>query len=380
VLVCALMFAITATVVNRWGREHWIPVNRQTTYTATAHAVEKPTGVTTPFTISDVDPRRAKTLANTLAERYAADHLAEWRHSKEDNCQKAHESAEKARQECRENVARLETFERQRREAAPSGDTLGGTAGLSSSAGNTVGQANRATPPIDNPRWGSLQQQISDLERRRSQLLADRTPLHPAVQEIEGRLASVREQLAATPRQIPGNDMKTAHAADTKATVPLPIDDLAAKHNQRKLDELAATLEKSRLACQKAERAERQALQVQKVMPQFVFQYAEAVQDPPHVDYGWRRLIWTTFAASLLMVFGVASVALGTSIEPPVASIEEVEADLGQSVIGVIPDHGSAPDVAMIHRQSQMRRAVIAIGVLLILACPVVAIWGVTGI
>ena len=66
---------------------------------------------------------------------------------------------------------------------------------------------------------------------------------------------------------------------------------------------------KSRLACQEAQRAEKTPCREQEAAPQFVFHYAEAVQDPPQVDYGWRRLIWTTFAASLLMVFGVASVA-----------------------------------------------------------------------
>jgi len=361
------MFAITATVVNRWGRQHWIPVSRQTTYTATAHAVEKPTGVTTPFTITDVDPQRAKALANTLAERYAADRLAEWRRSTEDRRQKARESAEKSRQERRENAARLETFERQQREAAQS-----------------LADASRQETPqpatIDNPVWLDLQRQVSDLERRRDQLLVDRTPLHPAVQEIEGQLADVKGQLAATSRQIPDDHSKTGDAADAPAIVTPPIDDLAAKEHQWKLGELAAALEKSRLACKEAERVEKQTSQEQEAAPQFVFQYAEAVQDPPQVDHGWRRLLWTTFASSLLMVFGIASVSLGASIEPPVASIEEVEADLGEPILGVVPADDAAPDVAAIHRQSQMRRAAITIGVLLILACPLVAIWGVTGI
>ena len=63
---------------------------------------------------------------------------------------------------------------------------------------------------IDNPLWLDLQRQVADLERRRDQLLVDRTPLHPSVQEIEGRLAEVKEQFAATPRQIPDNRVKNA--------------------------------------------------------------------------------------------------------------------------------------------------------------------------
>jgi hypothetical protein len=365
ILLCALMFAITATVVNRWGRERWIPVNRQTTYTATTHVVEKRSGETTPFTITDVDPRRAKELANVLAERFAADRSAEWRRSKERNWQKSRESAEKSREQCRDDAARLDAFERQQSELVKSQ--------------TDAGQPETPAPTAsENPRWLSLQEEVSDLERRRDVLLTDRTPLHPAVQEIEARLTDARTQFAATPREIPAGPT-AARPSGTKRP-PLPIDDVAAQESQRKRAELAAALEKSRLACQRAERAEKQVAQKQKTVPQFVFQYGEAVQDPPQVDYGWRRLIWTTFAASLLMVFGVASVSLGAGIDPPVASIEEVEAALGQSVMAAIPVEDAAPDVAAIERQSQARRAAITLGVLLILACPIVAIWGVTGI
>ena len=114
--------------------------------------------------------------------------------------------------------------------------------------------------------------------------------------------------------------------------------------------------------------------------PQFVFEQPEPVQNPPQVDYGWRRLLWTTFASSLLMVFGIASVSLGAGIDPPVASIDEVEDDLDEPVLGILPFDGPAPDTTAIHRQAQLRRAAITCGVVLILACPVVATWGIMGL
>ena len=80
------------------------------------------------------------------------------------------------------------------------------------------------------------------------------------------------------------------------------------------------------------------------------------------------------------MVFGIALVSLGAGIDPPVASIDEVEDDLDEPVLGILPFDGPAPDMAAIHRQAQLRRAAIACGVVLILACPVVATWGVMGI
>jgi hypothetical protein len=367
VLLCVVIFAIMATVIGRLGRERWVPVNQQATYTATAQAVEKATGAATPFTITDVDLRRAKEVASVMAERYAADRATGWRKSREPNYRKARELAEKARQEHRENANRLAVLERQRREAAE----------LMAKA-NRPGTLQPAV--IDNPRWTDLQRQISDLDRRRQQLLVDRTPLHPVVLEVEERLTDVRKQLAATPKQIPSNHIRTAVPADVKASAPTLVDEVGAKKSRRELDRLTAAIETSRLARKEAEQAEKRALQELKAAPQFVFERPEAVENPPQVDYGWRRLIWTTIAASLLMAFGFASVGFGSSIEPAVANIEEIEAALGEPVIGVIPNEGCPVDVAAIHGQALARRTAISFGVILIVACPLVAFWGVSGI
>jgi len=367
VLACALIFAVTAMVVGRWGREHWTPVDRQTTYTATARAVETATGAATPFTSADVDPQRAQAAAGALAERFVAERTAEWRRGKADACQKAHDVAKKARQECRNGAALLSAFQRQRPER------------------RSLPTASTKPPPrpamIDNPAWLDLQRQVADLEGRRDQLLIDRTPLHPAVQEIDRRLAEAKEQLAATARQIPDTRAgSSGEVADAPALVPPAGDDPAVKQYEQKLAELTAALDKSRLACQEAERAEKQADQQLAAAPQFTFEHPEAVPNPPQIDYGWRRLLWTTFASSLLMVFGIVWVALGAGIDPPVASIDEVEDDLDEPVLGVLPSDGPPPDLAAIHRQAQRRRALIAFGTILILACPVVAAWGVLGI
>jgi hypothetical protein len=366
-LACALIFAVTAIVVGRWGREHWIPVNRQTSYTATARAIETATGATTPFTSTDVDPQRAKASAGALAERYAAGRIAEWRRGKTDECQKTHDVAEKARQECRNGAALLSAFQRQRPER------------------RSLPTASTKPPPqpamIDNPAWLDLQTQVADLEGSRDQLLIDRTPLHPAVQEIDRRLAEAKEQLAATAHQIPDARVSTSgEVVNETALVPPAGDDPAVKQYEQKLAELTATLDKSRLACQDAERAEKQADQQLAAAPQFTFEHPEAVPNPLQVDYGWRRLLWTTFASSLLMVFGIVWVALGAGIDPAVASIDEVEDDLDEPVLGVLPSDGPPPNLAAIHRQAQLRRALIAFGTILILACPLVAAWGVLGL
>jgi hypothetical protein len=317
--------------------------------------------------MTDVDPARAKSLAGISAERFAADRVAEWRHGKEDAYRKAHDGAEKARREHRENAVRLAALEQQQRE----GPAL------------TAVVAKPMPPPppmMDNPVWLDLQRQVADLEGRRDQLLIDRTELHPAVQEVEGRIAEIKAQLAATARQIPDNRVKHAPPAETPAIVPPPIDDLATKEYKRKLGELTAALEKSRLTCEDAERIEKQAGQGLAAAPHFAFERPEAVQNPPPVDYGWRRLLWATFASSLLMVFGVVTFSFGAGIDPPVACVEDVEEELDESILGILPFEGPSLDVAAIERQVRLRRAAIALGTVLILACPVVAAWGVLGI
>ena len=164
---------------------------------------------------------------------------------------------------------------------------------------------------LDNPVWLDLQKQVATLESRRDQLLIDRTPLHPAVQEVDAQLAEVKQQLATTARQIPDGNSKNDDVADAPAIVPPTGDDAATKNYERKLAELTAALEKSRVAAQEAERAEKRAEQELAAGPQFTFERAEPVPNPPQVDYGWRRLLWTTFASSLLMVFGVVAISLG---------------------------------------------------------------------
>lgn len=361
VLLCALIFAVTAVVVSRIGRERWVPA--RPTFTATAFVVEKGANARTPFTSTDSDRWNATEMANAQADQFAADSLAQWRCGTEGQFGKVHDAAEKARREHNENVTQLKALERQRQKIA-----------------QTKASASRQEKPkpamIENPRWRELRQQISEVEQRRDQLLQDRTPLHPAVREVEDQLAGLQKQLATIPQQIAGKQPQTTDVSSVTPSTESP----ATKEILRKIEELTAMVEKSRLARETAEQAEQQALQEQPKAPQYVVQYAQTAQSPTQIDYGWRRLIWTTLAASMLMAFGVGSIALGASIEPPVASVEEVESDLGESILGTIPSDDPVIDVATIRNQSRVRRVVMTIGVVLIVACPIVAIWGTMGI
>ena len=391
VVLCLLLFGLTATVVYRWGHERWTPVNPHATYTATAYVVPclrsaalveaaplaAGAEARIPMCHTDGDPQRAVAAANASAERYVRDRLAEWKRCTEGPRLIAHEATEKAQREHAQTTARLETFRRQLAEAAQA----------AARARLTAQPPSPSPPPlVDNPQWLDLDRQLAELQRRYDGLLVDRTPLHPAVRDLASRIAGVKDQLATTPRQVPDTKPRPAVASlpDTKpqpAVAPLTPDALITTADQETLAELTAAVEKSRQACEEAESAENRALQEQKAGPQFTIDRAQAVEHRPPPDYGWRRLMWTTLMTGVLMAFGVGSVSAGANIEPPAASIEEVRIDADVPVVGMIPADDPLPDpVATSRRQSRIRRTLIAIGLLLIAAGPVLAIWGVLGI
>jgi len=396
-LLCLLVFGLTAIAVYRWGRERWIPVNPKATYTATAYVVPEPHQAATsarvplehkaatdgrvPIEYVDDSAERAAEVANAQAERYVRDRLADWKLRTEGPYLKARAAAEKARQEHVENTARLEAFRRQ----------LAETAEAARAKAAAKAPEKRLPPPmVDNPQWLDIERQLAELQRRRDGLLLDRTPQHPMVVDLAGRMAVVQEKLTATPRLIPGGNAESPALADTSAAAETPTanaesgdrdGDRIAKENQTRLAELTAAVERTRQAREEAKLAEQRALQTLQAGPKYAIEPAQVVERLPQPDYGWRRLAWSTLFSGVLMALGVGTVAAGANVEPPVASVAELKADLDVPIVGPIPaDDPVADPAAISRRRSSLRRTMIGIGLALIAACPVVVICGVIGI
>ncbi len=428
VLWCLLASALTAVVVYRWGREHWTPVAAGPAYTATAYVVEgpadgspRPTNLRSvpgegpglrassaapsdieslsagrphpnplpkgegigsqrvPFTASDDDAERAAEAANGLAAGYVSQRRAEWQRRTEGACAKARQGAETAQRQLAQCEADLDTFRRQLAEAAAKPQAAGQP------------QEKPLLPPmVDNPQWNALQDELSGLRQRREELLLKRTPQHPAVQDVSRRIAGVEEQLAATERQIPN-----PQAEGAVQNVPLTLRVREARHaerdeynkgehekreNQARLDALTAAAAAARQACRQAELVGQQAVREQDGGPRLAVESAEVVRNPLKVDYGWWRLLGTALGSGLVMAFGAGSLALGVGIESPEVSVAEVQADLGEPLLGVIPADDPARTAAKVNRQRRVRRAAITVGLLLMAVCPLVAVWGVLGI
>jgi hypothetical protein len=381
VLFCLLAFGLTAIIVYRWGYENWHPVNPRPTYAATAYVVQRPHEaaspqaageVRIPITQRDDDPGRAEEAANAGADRYVQERRAEWKRRMEGPYLKAHAAAEKARREQRQAEDRLEAFRRQMAEAAkPQADA--------------EQRAKPSLPMTDNPQWLDLDRQLAELQQRRDNLLVDRTPQHPAVQDVTGRIEDLQHQIAGVPKQIPKSTPSPAGkgaegeggVTSERATAASAI----SEPDQAKLSQLSTAVEAARQACKKAEAAERRALAEQQTGPQCAVVYAHVVEIPPTPDYGWRRLLWTTLVAGVLMAFGVGSVSAGARLEPSVGSAAQVQAAARAVVVGTIPADDPVPQPAKLsRRQWRRRRTLVALGLLLIVACPAAAVWGIMGI
>ena len=81
------------------------------------------------------------------------------------------------------------------------------------------------------------------------------------------------------------------------------------------------------------------------------------------------------------MAFGVGTLSAGANIQPPVASVAEVQAAACVPVMATIPATNPGPSPLWLsRRQKRLRCTLLAVGLLLMLACPAAAIWGLMGI
>jgi hypothetical protein len=372
--LCLVVFCLTAIVVYCWGKEIWIPTDAKAKHTATAYVVERAakagqSDARIPIAAVDDDPRRAEAAANAQADDYVKDRRAEWLRRTQRACYEARQAVEQARRDHAQNEDRLAAFRLQMAGASakpPAADPR---------------PANASSPVmIDNPRWLDLNHQLDGLQRRRTSLLIDRTPAHPAVEDVAVQIKGLQQKIASIPRQIPAPAMRQTPATPLLKNAPMANDSIA-NQDTEKLSALKAAVETTRLAYQQAGAAEKQAREAQKATPQYTVVYAQIAALSPTPDYGWLRLMYTTLAAGMLMAFGAGLLSAGAHIQPPVASVAEVLAAAGAPVMAMIPATGPLPNPFWLsRRQKRVRRTLLAAGLLLMLACPAAAVWGLSGI
>ena len=185
-----------------------------------------------------------------------------------------------------------------------------------------------AAPPsrrtIDNPRWTEICRRLAELEERKKVLLAERTPLHPSVQEIENLITGVCRQMASIPPKIVQEPSSTPPpiASPVDASLPGEVEAArqAAEKSKRELEQ-AQTLERAALAACRGE------LQVE-IVP--------AAPLPPPPDMG-KAILGMALATAATSVIGLGMISFGAAMEPVISSVADLQALLPVPVLGVFP-------------------------------------------
>jgi hypothetical protein len=217
-----------------------------------------------------------------------------------------------------------------------------------------------ATTTAKNPQRTESQAGLVELRRRRAQLLADRTPAHPDVRQIDIRIAEAEKRLAAmplpipqesavaprktvvqAPEQLPTLEMpqnsRTSQSLDSSQSAASPQSPVALESSdlfraiqilQGRVDRVCRDLEQSRaLKIPGAEsliRGDDLAIQWA--------DHAEVVAVPAR----WRDLLLVALAAGLVATAGAGMVWTGVRIDAPLATGLSIERGLAIPVIGTI--------------------------------------------
>ena len=136
--------------------------------------------------LSNLPAESVVPMVNVVASAYSQACRAQWKLQLEQAYSAAQQKVRQADRDATEAQTLFELLRERRRQALAS--------------------ARPAAPPqpstIENPRWTAVARHLAELEERERVLLQERTPAHPAVQEIDVLIAEARRELASIPQMI----------------------------------------------------------------------------------------------------------------------------------------------------------------------------------
>lgn len=254
--------------------------------------------------------------------------------------------------------------------------------------------AQPARPAVENPAWTELNEELQALEQRHTELLAQRTALHPEVREIASRLAQLKRQIAGIPRHLEVLDNEPA--PDQTIIPPLPPDEQ--QLDQQQIDESTDNLadagaematDPSRLSAMPprppdevarahraaAETFAEQSQQLEQARREFEQRLAEQRLARDNVPTSWRlRLELASippppdvsqerFPLGLYCLIAAVTAAASVGVlgwigpsDRPFTNVAEVQASLPVPVIGALPTTANMP--AGSSRQKRSRQSV----------------------
>jgi hypothetical protein len=291
---------------------------------------------------SGSNPQQLLPFVNQLADQYAVAERARFEADAASRYRAAQQATQHARQVLGQTTTRLEEHLKRQREAER--------------AATQVAPPQPETPPppkmVDNPEFTKLDQELTALNRRRTDLLVDRTPLHPAVQAVDNQIAQLREAIRAVPRQIPesGGASSAPEAASPKLVEQAPQEPSAGSLGQvlpsttgldqaeaaRKLAALQSNVDRAARDLERIGRLEREASEQRSACVQVQVHPAKACQVLASSSPNWVVLSLASACAGLVLATGIGLVSIGYRRDLPVRSLEEVQALLPVPILGVV--------------------------------------------
>jgi hypothetical protein len=276
------------------------------------------------ISLSDVSRETIVPMVNFVASAFAQNCRSQWQVDAEQAYTATQEKVREAQRAVQAADTRLELLRQRQRERTAAGGASGGPS---------------SPAMVENPQWTEAARRLAELEKKRRELLSERTPMHPSVREIEMRIDDTRRDLSSIPAKI----------AQAPSGVPRPTLPPVAP-GELSASEQAYTVARSQL--QQAENAARAALVTRS--GDLVIDVEPADVPPPVVVP--QRLTATLLGAVLLAaatsLIGLGMISFGVSLEPAVSTIAELQSLVTAPILGVVPaTHPSQPGRSTVRRQ-----------------------------
>ena len=348
------------------------------------------------FAYAGLDPEFSARLVNALAEQYAKDCRDRLQQGVREAAEEAHRASERAKgvfaRLKSEFDALLEVrFQAQKVASPPAGSDPGAAALPGRVPGRSPSRAVKpasARTMVDNPEWIERNRELEGLQRRRSALLADRTPLHPEVQELDLRIARLGRGLEGIPRKVEDRTAPPLSEPEPETSEPPPLHtresadrDVAAgpgglPGDAEMLRAFHAQRQRLQDAAEEVERLvgqEREATEAVLRLPQIEVRRANGPETAT-ASGSSVRWPWAALLAALGAAAGVGLISHGTAIDPPLRSPAEVKASLPIPLVATISADASDRPAQGPGAWTADRSLWIVLGMLVIVVCTLVVL------
>jgi hypothetical protein len=343
-------------------------------------------GQTLRMTIAWPSPKEAASVLKFLAEQYSSQYQTTWRNAREREYNEAKSAALQAGQGYEEAAVQYQFFEAwlARKSTASERSNAPSKAGAalrpldSRLPKEDVAQPRSTNSEIENPEWSSVQRDLSALREKEAILLEKRTAIHPEVKRLQEKIHDCETRLTSIPRWMDtksrsigaptedgsgaGLEMRaeSPRISDNNSVIRSPntTDSSPSQKaaNEAADDEWIIQLEND---VETAAEAYTQALAREKLAH-------DRCQLAPSIAvrvWGSTKIAATAslqrewaWWAGAIMAIGFGLIFAGKTIEPPVASLDELQRLAAVPIVGVVPSYTPSINPQTVKRRKNLLR------------------------